>query len=101
MNSGNVSVGGDLSEGDTGAGLLEMSGQALVQIGGTLRLFERGAVNVGSASSLIANRIDNTSGGEFNFLGVTLETAQFLGDLVNQGGTLTPSGNDLPPTFPL
>lgn len=91
-NTGNVSVGGDSAAGDNGIGLLDLSGMARVEIGGTLKVFDLGTINVGSSSSLVVNRIENTSGGAFNFLGGSLQTVQFVGNLTNQGGALTPGG---------
>ncbi len=93
-NSGDLSIGGNPADGDNGSGSLEISGLAQVDVSGTLKIFDRGTVYLQTTSVLIASRIEN-NGGEFNFLGGTLQTEHFAGDLSNQGGTLDPGGEDL------
>jgi len=48
-----------------------------------------GALNL-SGGAIIATTLDNSQGGEFDFTGGRLSATQFVGSLLNQGGTLAP-----------
>jgi T5SS/PEP-CTERM-associated repeat protein len=68
---------------------LNITDDARVNVTGTLEPFNQGEVNLQSGS-LTATEITLASGGSFHFTGGRLSTESFLGDLVQQGGTLAP-----------
>ncbi|MHC4947201.1 MAG: GEVED domain-containing protein [Planctomycetota bacterium] len=92
-NTGSVWVGG----GPTGAGgpgsLLVTRYNADVAVGGTVRIWAPGAVQL-EGGTVAATTVDHTAGGMFTFTGGELHVATFLGDLVQDGGTLDPTLTD-------
>ncbi len=87
-NSGNVYLGGSDSAAG-GLGELSVGTDSQVDIGGTLKIWDRGRVEI-NLGSLSASEIVHTAGGEFDFLGGRLQFDRFVGDLTNSGGTLAP-----------
>ena len=88
-NSGDVELGFG-----AGIGTLAITGHARADVGGLIKIWQNGRLRMYSSSELKANRIENIAGGEFDFNAGTLETNQFEGDLLNEGGTLTPGGSE-------
>ncbi len=88
--SGDAFVGGSDTEGGAGTGELWIL-EGHVEVGQTLKIWSNGEVELDSdISSLFAGSIDNSDGGNFLFPRGTLQTGSFIGDLVNQSGTLAP-----------
>ena len=83
-----VYVGGNDSNSE-GEGRLELLHGSRAEIDGTLKVWASGTVTL-QAGHLIADTIDHSDGGEFDFRNGTLEVRRFVGDLVNQGGVVTP-----------
>ena len=85
-NTTDLSVGGSRTSA-WGQGTIDVVRNGLVDVGGTLKIWERGSVQL-NRGRIVADTIDNTEGGEFDFVAGKLEVDSFRGDLVNQGGTL-------------
>ncbi|TWU30176.1 beta strand repeat-containing protein [Bythopirellula polymerisocia] len=87
--TGNLNVGGDNSS--AGAmGTLDIHQGGDVSVGDTLTVWPSGTVNLAdSGSELIADGIDHTHGGAFNFNSGTLAVGQFTGELTNSAGLMT------------
>ncbi len=79
--------GGSTSAGGTGD--LTVTNQGLVDVGGELKIWAPGTVNL-TGGTLDAATIDHTNGGMFNMTGGKLSVTTFTGDLTNAGGTLAP-----------
>ena len=93
-NSGDVYVAGDANGASGHSGALVVTGYARAEVEDTLKIWETGSVTVGTASTLVAGRIQNTDGGEFDLTGGTLAADLFEGDLVNREGTLAPGDGE-------
>lgn len=100
INDGDLFVGGNDAQAG-GIGILDGQTHSRIEVGQSLTIWNDGVVNINARSTLIADSIDNTHGGEFNFSAAgTLQTNQFEGDL-DQGGTLLPGGLEAGSTFVL
>lgn len=75
---------------DVASGRLEVAGTIFVRNMGTMKVRN-------SLSFVSADIIDHTAGGVFDFQAGTLQVTNFLGNLLNQGGTLAP-GPDAGPS---
>jgi len=71
-----------------GTGTLSITNGGTVTIAGAVTVGTNGSVNL-DGGNLQANTI-NAATGAFNFIGGTLKANAFTGNLVNQGGTLSP-----------
>ncbi len=91
--SSDMFVGGNQT-GARGDGHLQLVGNARVDVAGTMKIWQTGTVLLSTSSTLIADTIVNTDGGDFDFAHGILQANLFVGDLVNKGGTLTPGGSD-------
>jgi T5SS/PEP-CTERM-associated repeat protein len=85
-NAGNLYVGGNSSSA-AGTGSLAASNGGTVTVGGELKIWDTGTVDL-AGGTLNTTTLSNL--GTFNFSGGTLSVDQFIGDLVNNGGTLAP-----------
>ena len=72
--------------------MLNVQDDATVDVAGTIEPFPSGQINL-QGGSLVADEITLQSGGQFNFTGGRLAVDNFLGNLVNDGGTLAPGGS--------
>ena len=86
--SANVYVGGSDSAAG-GIGELFVGADSAVDITGTVKIWDEGKVEL-VLGRFDAARIDNTSGGEFDFQSGVLQFDRFEGSLTNQGGSLAP-----------
>lgn len=90
-NSGDLHVGGrDLNAG--GSGDLSVLDSGGVEVGGKLKVWGGGTVTL-DGGTVVADTIDHTEGGTFDFLSGTLQVNTFNGPLVNQGGMLAPGSS--------
>jgi T5SS/PEP-CTERM-associated repeat protein len=76
----------------TAVGMLNIQDGAAVDVAGTIEPFPSGQINL-QGGSLAADEITLESGGQFNFSGGRLAVDDFVGNLVNDGGTLAPGGS--------
>jgi hypothetical protein len=73
-----------------GTGALTIDNNSQLIVANTLRIFQRGTVNLDDGV-LTAAMIDNSFGPRgFSFAGGTLHVDKYLGELVNDGGILAP-----------
>ena len=87
-NSGDVSVGG-YGQNNGGKGTLEIQSNTQSKIDGSINIWPQGLVTL-QGGSLVANRIDTSHGGGFEFRDGTLSVAEFEGQLFQLGGVLAP-----------
>lgn len=80
--------------GGTGGFGLTVTNGGVHEVSDTIVINPNGALHLHNGGTVIANRIDHTSGGTFDFTGGTLHVNNFFGDLTNAGGTLAP-GNSI------
>jgi T5SS/PEP-CTERM-associated repeat protein len=76
----------------TSVGMLNIQEGAVVDVAGTMEPFPSGQINL-QGGSLIADEITLQSGGQFNFTAGRLAVDNFVGNLLNNGGTLAPGGS--------
>ena len=86
--SSSLTVGGSSTLAG-GTGTLDVLNNGLVDVGGTLKIWNPGTVTL-DGGSIDATTIDNTDGGTFDFIDGTLTVDTFLGDLTQDGGTISP-----------
>jgi T5SS/PEP-CTERM-associated repeat protein len=72
------------------ASLLVQNNSSFTSGTGVILVEDTGTIELNSGAVFDALGTIELSGGSFNFLGGTLHVDQFIGDLVNQGGTLAP-----------
>ncbi len=90
-NSNSLYVGGsDYSSGGTGE--LSVGNGGSVAVGNMLKVWNPGTVNL-AGGALTAVTLDHTDGGAFNFTGGLLSVGTFQGNLVNNGGTISPGSS--------
>ena len=87
-NSDSLIVGGDGAAAG-GTANLTVQGGGLVEVDGTLKIWNTGTVTL-DGGSIVVDTFDHTDGGTFNFIDGTLAVATFLGDLSQDGGTIAP-----------
>ncbi len=92
--SSHLYLGGD-ANGPGGLAELSLFDNSKATVDERITIYAGSSVTLNAASShLIANEIFNASGGSFNFLSGTLNTQSYTGDLLNQGGVLSPYEDD-------
>lgn len=91
VSSGDMYVGGRDTE-PRGDGAFELLAGSRAEIAGALKVWSPGTVTL-QEGHLIADTIEHTDGGAFDFQSGVLEVFRFEGDLLNQGGTLQPNPN--------
>jgi T5SS/PEP-CTERM-associated repeat protein len=79
--------GSDFGAGGTGT--LNVQNSGLVDITGTLKIWALGTVILDDGT-IVADTFDHTEGGTFDFLDGTLTIGNFLGNLTQDGGTISP-----------
>jgi hypothetical protein len=91
---GSASAGTPGYPGDFGGtGVLTIDNNSQLNVGNTLKIWQRGTVNL-SDGVLNAATIDSNFGvRNFNFSGGTLHVDKFFGELENMGGTLAPGAS--------
>jgi len=86
-----LNVGG-IHSGAGGTGELNISNDATVDVATNLRVWSAGTVNF-SGGTVIASTINDTSGGAFNFTGGDLHVGTYDGNLIQDGGTMSPGAS--------
>ena len=89
--SGDVFLGGDQSN-SRGQGTIDMGRNSRLEIAGMLKIWDDSEVLMGGNSTLVADSVDNSAGGVFQFSSGSLQVNQFVGDLETQNGILDPGG---------
>ncbi|HUS93276.1 MAG TPA: PEP-CTERM sorting domain-containing protein [Phycisphaerae bacterium] len=87
-NTRSLYVGG--SDGAAGGtGTVTVSDGGLLDVGGTLKLWPQGTLDL-QGGRLDADTVDLRNAGTFHFTGGELHVGKFLGDLANDGGAICP-----------
>jgi hypothetical protein len=75
-----------------GTGVLTIDNNSQMTVGNTLKLWQRGTVNLADGV-LTAATIESGGARSFSFTGGTLHVDKFVGELENTGGTLAPGAS--------
>ena len=98
LSPGDVNVGGDSNQAG-GDATIELMSHGWLNVDGTLKIWDDGIVNMNNFSRIVADRIEHTDGGQFNFQGGQLQVNQFEGELEQTGGSFVPAGNEVGSTI--
>ena len=88
-NSGNLQIGGDIGVGGGTNGTLDIRPGGTVTVAQNTVLFPNGVLHL-TGGTLDSAGVSRQAGSVFDFSSGTLHVGNFLGDLVNQAGTLAP-----------
>lgn len=85
-------IGGSLKPGpiNGGTGIVTVSSGGALCVLDDVVLLPAGTLELDSSGIVSVDEIDTTFGGSFDFVGGTLHVDRFIGDLENQGGSLSP-----------
>jgi T5SS/PEP-CTERM-associated repeat protein len=92
LTNGSLTIGGGLpgSGMTNGNGNVKISSGGSTRVTGTTTLYGNGSLNL--EGGVFAAATVDVQGGQFNWAGGDLQVGLFQGNLVNQGGALTPGG---------